>query len=652
MLGWYARLGSFSDKVSWLVTLTSALAIVSVSAAFAAVNHVNLKSATFATLKAQTDIAALNSGAPLVFGDRATANEVLGAFQALPNVNSATLYTLDGVAFARYRRDGAARTEAGLPPLGFNPLGKRLVSVTTVQERGQPLGRLRVVFDLSELRWQLWRNVLLAVSVSLLAIALAFALSRRLASVITRPIGVLTRTARRVSETRDYSLRVIGRAGDDEIGAFTGTFNEMLAQIERQDRDLKASREQAEVASRMKDEFLATLSHELRTPMTPILGWAQILRRSAQQPQILQAAEVIERNALAQTRIIDDLLDMSRIVSGKVRLDMQTFQMGEVVDAALEAVRDAADGRDIAIETSIADDVPLVRGDPHRIQQVLWNLLSNAIKFTPHGGSVRIAVRRVDADAGRAYGHRTGNDIEIEVGDSGQGIAAEFLPHVFERFRQADSSVTRHHGGLGLGLAIVKQIVELHGGDIAVASAGVGTGATFTVRLPIRKDAQVHARVTQQPATAADRRSPLGTLPLRDLRLLVVDDEADAREWIGQVLGQSGAQVCLASSAAEALERLPRFQPHLLVSDIGMPGTDGYALIRQIRTLPPALGGELPAIAITAFARNDDRARALGAGYQLHLGKPLDQEELIAAVASIAGAPSATEQSGDATDDA
>ena len=467
---------SFAEKLSWLVTATCAVAILGVSLALATANHLDLKRTMFAALEAQTSIVAMNSGAPLVFGDVANATEALAAFRAMPNVQSATLYRLDGSLFASYARvpGNAARAD----PAGS---AERLVATTPVREHGQPLGRIQVVYDLSELRRHLWRSLAFAVGVSLVAMALVFFAARRLTGRVLRPIADLGGTARRISETRDYALRA-PRAGDDELGAFTDAFNEMLAQVQRQDSAIKASREEAEIASRMKDEFLATLSHELRTPMAPILGWAQILRRLAgDHPQVVQAAEVIERNALAQTRIIDDLLDMSRIISGKMRLEVGTFHMREVVAAALDAVRDAAGARGIALETELAPDLPALRGDPHRIQQVLWNLLSNAIKFTPEGGRVRLAIGRAGAD------------VAIRVSDTGKGILPAFLPHVFERFRQADSSITRVHGGLGLGLAIVKQLVELHGGSVAVHSEGLGRGSTFTVVLPARRTSRPEA---------------------------------------------------------------------------------------------------------------------------------------------------------------
>jgi signal transduction histidine kinase/ActR/RegA family two-component response regulator len=617
----------FSDRISGLVTLTTAAAVIAVSFALVLVDQRNLRSATRSALQAQTDIAALNSGAPLVFGDRVTATEVLQAFRAMPSVDSATLFTLDGTAFAQYRRDPAERREATALPVGLNLKGDRIVSVTTVQEKDQALGRLQVVYDLSGLNQQLWQSLLLAISISLGTIALALLVSRHLAKVVTRPLAQLTNTARQVSETRDYALRAPNDSGDDEIGAFIDTFNEMLAQIERQDHDINAAREHAETASRLKDEFLATLSHELRTPMTPILGWSQILQRIAPNPQVAQAAEVIERNALTQTRLVDDLLDMSRIISGKIRLDLQQVQILDVLSAATEAVRAAAHAREITLDTALSSDLSPLVGDPHRLQQVLWNLLSNAIKFTPPGGHVQVTIDQRDSG------------LEIVVGDSGQGIPAEFLPYVFERFRQVDSSITRAHGGLGLGLAIVKQLVELHGGTVSVASPGAGHGARFTVHLPVRPPATATPgrEAVLPPVNPAPVAVDVGHgQPLRGLRLLVVDNEADARDWLQQVLGDCGAQVHAAGSAEEALRMLQADPPDALVSDIGMPGTDGYALIRQVRALPAQDGGGTPAIALTAFARNEDRTRALAAGYQMHLGKPVDREALVAAILSLA----------------
>jgi signal transduction histidine kinase len=612
---------SFAGRITWLVTLTGAFAIVAVSLALATINSRDLRRNALASLQAQAAIVALNSGAPLVFGDHANAAEVLASLRAMPSVTSATLFALDGTPFARYLRDPLVVPEPRAFPPGISVRDRDIVSVIAVQEKGQPLGRLQVTYDATGLHRQLWGSIAIAAVVSLAALGLMFLAAQRAIRVVIAPLAGLTRTARRVSETRDYGVRA-RKISDDEIGAFTDTFNEMLAQIQQQDIDLKASRAEAESASRMKDEFLATLSHELRTPMTPILGWAQILQRIALgNPRILQAADVIERNALSQTRIIDDLLDMSRIMSGKIGLEMASYDIAATLASAIETVRGVAESRGISIDVEADPELPPLTGDRQRIEQVLWNLLSNAIKFSSDGGEVRASVRR------------EGNSVEVAVADDGKGITAEFLPHVFERFRQADSSVTRVHGGLGLGLAIAQQIVELHGGSVEVSSGGAGQGATFIVRLPIPRHATAPVHTPDVRGTTAVVRTA-GELPLAGLQVLVVDDENDAREWLVRVLADAGADVRAARSAAEALEVFDRAPPDVLLSDIGMPEVDGYALIRRIRALPEDRGGCTPAVALTAFARADDRQRALNAGYQLHIGKPVDEDELIAAVAS------------------
>ncbi|WP_145647396.1 hybrid sensor histidine kinase/response regulator [Pseudoduganella lurida] len=386
------------------------------------------------------------------------------------------------------------------------------------------------------------------------------------------------------------------------------------------------ARAEAERTSQMKDEFLATLSHELRTPLTAILGWSQVLRRGSRGEADLQKGlQTIERNARAQAQLIEDLLDMSRIMSGNVLLDMRAVAPSMIADAAIETVRPAAAAKNIRIER---DDGPcgMVAADPARLQQVLWNLLSNAIKFTQRDGVVRVAVRESEGHA------------EIIVADSGIGIRPEFLAHAFERFRQADASTTRRHGGLGLGLSIVKHLVEQHGGTVSAASGGEGHGATFTVRLPLTTGLATGERSTR-PAPAAGEALPATAESMRDLaglRVLVVDDEPDTRELIKRVLSDCNAQVLTASSAQEALQRLPQWHPELLLSDIGMPEMDGFELLAQVRALAPEAGGGVPAIALTAFARSEDRLRVLEAGFTDHIAKPVEPSELVAAVALAA----------------
>jgi signal transduction histidine kinase/ActR/RegA family two-component response regulator len=621
---WFRGMRSFGDKVTWLLTLTCAAAITFVSVTLSLVDYVNLRRETFAGLQAQTMIVAMNSGAPLAFADRYNAAEALAAFRARPAVAEATLYDVNGATFARWRRPGPpAQADGGLLPRAA--LQQRWQTYRApVEDRGQMLGRIEVLYDLSELHGHLARSLALSAVVSLVAVLLVSLFARQIRGLLMRPIALLSSTARQVSETGDYALRA-QKVSDDELGIFTDTFNQMLERIQKQDLEIQASRAEALHASRLKDEFLATLSHELRTPMTPILGWAQILQRSAGVgPQVLQAAEVIERNARAQNKIVDDLLDMSRIVSGKVRLDVQAVDMPRLVADALETVAAAAQARGIALEREREPGLPTVLADPHRLQQVLWNLLSNAIKFTGAGGRVRISLGRV-RDA-----------VEVSVSDTGQGIAPEFLPHVFERFRQADSSNTRHHAGLGLGLSIVKQLVELHGGSVRAASPGEGQGSTFTVTLPVRHGLRAEPpepRAGDAPAVAP---APVGAdATLAGLKLLVVDDEADARELVGRLLRDCGADVRSVDSAAAALRTMEEWPPDLVLSDIGMPEQNGYELMQRIRTMPSQSGGGVPAIALTAFARPEDRNRAMNAGFQMHVSKPVEQGELLAAVLGL-----------------
>ncbi|MFL6581935.1 MAG: PAS domain-containing protein [Burkholderiales bacterium] len=380
----------------------------------------------------------------------------------------------------------------------------------------------------------------------------------------------------------------------------------------------------SERANELKDEFLATLSHELRTPLNSILGWAQVLKLSATTPDFQRGLDAIERNARLQAQLIEDLLDMSRITSGKMRLDIQPVEVIPVIEAAIETVRPAAEAKLVRIEKLFDVQVGSIVGDPSRLQQVIWNLVSNAIKFTPKGGKVEILTKRV------------GSHIEINVADTGIGIKSEFLPYVFERFRQADATTTRAFGGLGLGLAIVKHLVELHGGTVRVKSGGPGQGTTFAVHLPItvvHNNEDAHGSVHPTRTITSD----FEPSDLAGVKVLVVDDEADARELVKHVLGECEAEVITASTAAEALALIEQHRPDVLLSDIGMPNVDGYELLRRVRMLGVSRGGQLPAIALTAFARSEDRTRALRAGFLVHVAKPVEPSELVATVASVTG---------------
>jgi PAS domain S-box-containing protein len=413
------------------------------------------------------------------------------------------------------------------------------------------------------------------------------------------------------------------RDPDGRISKWFGTSTDIDAQrrvAEERERLLtaeRAARSEAERAARVKDEFVATLSHELRTPLNAIVGWAQFLLRDASDPgRVHKGLEVIDRNARLQAQMVDDLLDLSRIISGKLRLDIGQVDLRQVIDDVISSLQPAADAKEIEARTELAE-CGLIQGDPSRLQQVMWNLLSNAIKFTDRQG--KVTVRLVE---------RHGS-VEISVTDTGQGISAEFMPHVFERFRQADASTTRQFGGLGLGLSIAKQLTELHGGLISVDSEGEGRGATFHVVLPI-------ARSTRAAVPVADP-VPVDPERLAGLRVLVVEDEDDARELTRQILESLGARVTAVSNTPAALAAFDLERPDVIVSDLGMPGQDGYELIRQLRIREAALGGLTPAAALTAQARSEDRKRALMAGFQSHLAKPVDPVELSAVVAELAG---------------
>lgn len=383
---------------------------------------------------------------------------------------------------------------------------------------------------------------------------------------------------------------------------------------------------QAEESSRLKEEFLATISHELRTPLSAILGWARMLRLGQLSPEnSAKALDTIERNARAQAQLVDDLLDVSRIITGKLRMDVRPADPNAFIDAAVEAVRPAADAKGVRIQKVIDTGAISIPGDPVRLQQVVWNLLSNAIKFTPRGGRVQIRSERVNSH------------LEIVVSDTGQGIAPDFLPHVFDRFRQADQKTSRHHGGMGLGLAIVRHLVEMHGGTVRAYSEGEGQGATFTVMLPITPVYQVDSSGGRVHPAARDLMPPDDTTDRLDgLRILAVDDEADTRELLRQGLEYCGATVRVVGSAAEAIDAIMSSIPDILISDIGMPGTDGYDLIRQVRALPPDRGAKVAAIALTAYTRIEDRLQALRAGYDMHVPKPVELTELCAVAASVA----------------
>ena len=381
------------------------------------------------------------------------------------------------------------------------------------------------------------------------------------------------------------------------------------------------ARAEAEAANRIKDEFLATLSHELRTPLTSLLGWSSVLREAKRDEKVLnQGLEAIDRNARVQAQLIDDLLDVSRIVSGKLNLDVRPLDISSVTRAAINVVRPAADAKGIALDYWAEPGLGAISADSARLQQIIWNLLSNAVKFTPQSGKISV---RLEQD---------GSDARVTVQDTGQGIDHEFLPRVFDRFRQADSSTTRSFGGLGLGLAIVRHLVELHGGTVSAHSDGVNKGATFSATFPLLTD-----RTEPVAISHSGEMSCFEIRSLEGLRVLLVDDEAEARQILSTVITRTGAEVKTCNSASEALAKLAEWKPDVILSDIAMPDEDGYSFIGKVRSLPRDQGGDIPAAALTAYARDVDRRQSLAAGYQMHIAKPISAGQLVTMIAKLAG---------------
>ena len=417
----------------------------------------------------------------------------------------------------------------------------------------------------------------------------------------------------------------------DRQGSLTGALGTVQDITERKqlEEQLRDKADRLAEANRLKDEFLATLSHELRTPLQSILGWSQMLAQGPLDPETTQRAMAsISRNALSQSQLVADILDVSRIITGKLSVDVEAVDLRSVVANAVESIRPAAAAKRLDLQIALDDRQPMcVSGDAGRLQQVFWNLMSNAVKFTPAGGRIRVGVERL------------GSQVQIQVQDSGMGIAQAFLPYVFDRFSQVDSSTTRRHGGLGLGLAIVRHLVELHGGTVRAESEGEGRGATFTILLPVR--AIREEKSWEQPSGEGEETLPpirlLAAGTLKGIKVLVVDDEADARDLVRAVLARSGAAVETAASVEEAMEALATARFDVLCADIGMPGEDGYELLRRVRLLPRETGGSIMAVALTAYGRAEDRMRALAAGFQQHVSKPVAPSELTAVVASLAG---------------
>ena len=569
-------------------------------------------------VRSQARVVAMNSSAPMAFGDRGMADDALGALRVVEGIEQATLRGLHGEVIASIdgpgRRDGAGPAAgADVPwPEGLHELPGGYALVLPVADEAGDHGWLQVVWRDTG-GWTLATRIALqSLGLFAAAMALAWLLARRLHPVLTAPVLELERAARRVRETGDYGVRAT-RTSDDELGRLTDDFNAMLVAIGASQQALQQAQRRAEEASRLKDEFVATVSHELRTPLSPIVAWLQLLRMPTGATQLPQALDVMERNARALTLIINDLLDMSRIVSGTMRLDMRDVDIDATIRAAVETVAPAAEGRQITLGFDLVSPSPRVRGDATRLQQVIWNLLSNAVKFTDPGGRIDVRTRIAEGQ------------LRIEVVDSGIGIAPAFLPFVFDRFRQEDGSITRTHSGLGLGLSIARNLMELHGGSATAHSDGLGHGSRFVLTLPL---------ATLPAAPAGEEFAPRADTgaELAGLTVLVIEDEPDMRRLVEHILGAAGAMVTGVGDAPSALAAFADQTPDVIVSDIGLPGMDGYALLGRLRELAPA---GVPAVALTAYAGPEERGRAFAAGYDAHLAKPVEPQALVDSVRGV-----------------
>ncbi len=616
----FARL-PISRKLTVISGLTIAIALLFSSVMFLVYDRTSSQEMIERRLRSQAEIVAFNSATAVVFHDPDSATRTLAGLQSDSHILRAELRTMDGQLFAEYRR------------VGELAVGEELVVTRPVVFEGKPLGSLVLRSDLLE-RDERFRNyATIVAAISLLALGVALTFGRFVQRSISAPILDLAQATHRIAEENDLSVRPVART-EDEVGLLVGAFNKMLDGLQRRDEELRAAHtaleariKEADEANRVKDQFLATLSHELRTPLNAIVGWAHILRAGGLDKEAAdKALETISRNALAQGQIVADILDMQRIAAGKLRLSLQAMDLAPVVQRAVDTVSPAARGKEIEIQTLLDAGIGPILGDEDRLQQVLWNLLSNAVKFTPKGGRVRVELLKINSH------------LELTIEDTGPGLDPDFIPFAFDRFRQADSSSTRRHGGLGLGLAIVRNLVELHGGSVAAGNRSVGSGALFVVRLP-----RMSVRPTQSPPAIeprhpeAERQVSFADAPsLHGLRVLVVDDEPDSRELIAAALSRCGADVASVGSAEEGLAVLKSTRPHVLLSDIEMPGEDGYSLLRRVRLLTPEEGGLTPAAALTAYAGTEDRMRALAAGFQIHVPKPVQPAELAVVVSSLA----------------
>ena len=623
---WFRRL-PIRQKLVTMILATSTIVVTLASVAHFLNDSRVTRRRAVEDLSAHAQLILDSASSALDFDDHKVGSDALHSVQSIEQVGSGCLYDEDQRLFAEYYRTAdAVRCAETAPPDHTSVEGGRITVVESDLTGGRRRGTVLLRSDLSAVEQQLRAQIIILSAVLLIAVGVATVLSAWLQAVVSEPIRALADTASAVSSGGDYSIRA-SRATEDELGVLVDAFNRMLDRIQMREEELsraneelrrevaerrRAEQERAELlvrereANRLKDEFLATLSHELRTPLNAILGWTRLLRGKALPTDTIDSAlEKVERNAQMQARLVEDLLEVSRITTGKLRLDMRPFDMAVLTRTAVESIRPTAEARGVTIERTAEPSTMPTIGDPDRLQQVVWNLLSNAVKFTPAGGRVTVTARRL------------GTVDEITVADTGAGIDPAFLPNVFDTFRQADASATRAHGGLGLGLSIVRHLVEVHGGSVTAGSEGLGRGAAFTVRLPVRSATAARSQPSEVPVDALIVRDLL-----RGVRTVVVDDDVDTRELLASVLTTAGAEVRAAGSADEALALCRVERPEVLVSDIAMPSRDGYSLMEELRASPDMQPGL--AIALSAYASSADHSRSAAAGFHEHVAKPVD----------------------------
>ena len=562
-----------------------------------------------ADVESQATVVADNAGAGLAFGDKQVVDEIVGALHVRPNIDMVCVYDRGGALFSRFNRTGfhcPARWPAETPATAP-------VAVKHAMAGNDRVGVVYIRGNYSNLMNWMRQQSVVGFLALMCGILVAVGLTHYVQRYLSTPIVDLAATLDRVATSGDYSTRAQQRTGD-EVGRLVRSFNTMLEVIQKKDSERNELLQKSLESNRIKDEFLATVSHELRTPLNAMLGWMQIIRTTDMDKATLQRALAsIERNAQSQARVVEDLIELSRVVTGKLQLRTKPIDLRAVVEGALDVVRAAAVAKQVTLHSMLPPTAAMISGDRDRLQQVIWNLLSNAVKFTDSGGTVKVAL---ECDS------RT---CAVTVADTGIGISPDFLPHIFERFRQADQSTTREHGGLGLGLAIAKEITELHGGVLKATSAGRGEGTRFTLTLPrlaTGETSVVRSESVQQPNLAGKR-------------ILVVDDDPDSREIASKALAGTGATVTQAATGMEALEQWRKRPFDVIICDLAMPGMDGYEVIRNIRRTAAA-DHPRRAIALTALASDSDRQAVLDAGFDDHIVKPFDFGDLLRAVAKSA----------------